>query len=315
VVALARALAEAAAAATGPAEDARAMYELAVALGADLDADDLDFLDRFPARVMASDEAYPGTLPPAEVRALIDDDDDGPLAAELEALWEASSLLCPGAAAALAGAGFGDAERAQVTSHAAAPALYPQVVRALGGPVTLLYATRARGAADVTLLLAAPPVVVLGPGLAARRAQSHSDADADADAELRFALGRMVELARPRRIFAAGVEPDQFGDFLAALRGQGGDADRLRAALPVKLRTRLAERLPALSPADLDPQRYLAACQRAADRSGLLACGNAAVAIAHAGGPAAAPHLVRMAASSRYLAARRILRGATPRRG
>ncbi|HTM20749.1 MAG TPA: hypothetical protein VL172_09585, partial [Kofleriaceae bacterium] len=81
-----------------------------------------------------------------------------------------------------------------------------------------------------------------------------------------------------------------------------------RAHLPVRLRTRLSERLPALAADDLDPARYQAACARAADRAGLLACGNASVAIALAGGPAKAPHLVRLAASTAYLDLRRRLR-------
>ncbi|MEO8554179.1 MAG: hypothetical protein ABI678_29590, partial [Kofleriaceae bacterium] len=58
----------------------------------------------------------------------------------------------------------------------------------------------------------------------------------------------------------------------------------------------------------LDTNAYLAACERAADRSGLLACGDIGVAIACAGGAARARHLVRLAASPRYLTARRTLR-------
>jgi hypothetical protein len=158
--------------------------------------------------------------------------------------------------------------------------------------------------------------VVLGPGLAGRRAQSRSDADPRTDAELRFHLGRTIELARPRRIFAHAA--GGFAKFVAALLHAAGrtsadpsvaaEGDRLRTALPVKLRTRLAERLPPLSAGDLDPERFVAACHRAADRAGLIASGHTAVAIELAGGAAAAPHLVRLAASSAYLDARRRLR-------
>jgi hypothetical protein len=49
------------------------------------------------------------------------------------------------------------------------------------------------------------------------------------------------------------------------------------------------------------------ACMRAADRAGLLACGDVRVALGQAGGPAEAPHLVRFAASRRYLAIRKRL--------
>jgi hypothetical protein len=122
-------------------------------------------------------------------------------------------------------------------------------------------------------------------------------------------------------VLAAGAGAVAFARFVAALWHAFGpapaagvdpavatEAERLRA-LPLRLRTRLAERLRGVAPEEVDPMRFLAACERAADRAGLLACGHAGVAIAIAGGPAAAPHLVRVAASPRYLAARRKLRG------
>lgn len=137
------------------------------------------------------------------------------------------------------------------------------------------------------------------------------------DAALRFQLGRVVELARPRRVFAAGTSRDAFARLVAALRAAFGnvaadretasDAERLRGKLPVVLRKRLTEQLARLAPAALDPIAYVAACQRAADRAGLLACGDIAIAIELAGGVAAAPHLVRLATTKGYLAARRKL--------
>jgi hypothetical protein len=60
--------------------------------------------------------------------------------------------------------------------------------------------------------------------------------------------------------------------------------------------------------AALDLQAFRDACERAADRAGLIACGHTAIAIHLAGGAARAPHLVRLAASQKYLAARRKLR-------
>jgi hypothetical protein len=86
------------------------------------------------------------------------------------------------------------------------------------------------------------------------------------------------------------------------------DADRLRNTLPAQLRRRIAEQL---ANTTTSAQSYLAACERAADRAGLLACGHVAVAVELAGGPEVARHLVELAASQRYLTARRALR---PRR-
>jgi hypothetical protein len=82
----------------------------------------------------------------------------------------------------------------------------------------------------------------------------------------------------------------------------------VRARLPVAVRQRLTERLATIAPEELDAPTYINACQRAADRAGLLACGDVSVAIELAGGARVASHLVRMAASKRYLAVRKKLR-------
>nr|MBA2544932.1 hypothetical protein [Deltaproteobacteria bacterium] len=93
----------------------------------------------------------------------------------------------------------------------------------------------------------------------------------------------------------------------AASPGARRDADQLRAKLPVAYRARLLERLAAL-PSIPDADAYLAACRRAADRAGLLACGDLTVAVDCAGGLEAASHLVRFAATREYLTIRRALR-------
>src|SRR5262249_35833116 len=147
--------------------------------------------------------------------------------------------------------------------------------------------------------------------------------EARPDLELRFLLGRAVELARPRRVFAAGQDTGAFARLIAALRHAFGraergsfdralasDAERLRRALPVQLRRRVTDYFVVFGQA-ADPEAYREACERAADRAGLLACGHAGIAVELAGGPAVARHVVQLAASPRYLAARRTLR---PRR-
>jgi hypothetical protein len=110
--------------------------------------------------------------------------------------------VCPDAKTALFDAELDDARRLPASSDAAASALYPQISKMLGGPTTLLYAT-SRATVELTLLLASPPIIVIGPRLASLRAQSRSEIDVPDDTGLRFRLGRMVELARTRRIFAA----------------------------------------------------------------------------------------------------------------
>src|SRR5690606_18059593 len=92
-------------------DDARPLFELARALGAERSDADEELLARHPARVLASDQAYAAPLDEAERRALVDDEDDAPLAELLAQLGEIAPLLCPTAAAALAGAALGDAAR------------------------------------------------------------------------------------------------------------------------------------------------------------------------------------------------------------
>jgi tetratricopeptide (TPR) repeat protein len=303
----------------GDAEDHRAGLELVRALGVPLTADDQRFLDEHPPIRMASDEAYAAALDDDDRRELVDDPADRPLRDVLALLGDVLPLVCPTPAAALALAGMPEAQRVPASSEAATASLYPRIARALGGPPTLLFTTP-DAAAALELVFASPPVVVIGPALAAVRASSHHDAQLTPDATLRFQLGRIVELSRPHRVFAA-MPDDAFALFVAAVRHTFGppawtatpvevvaEAERLHARLPVAVRQRLTERLAAIAPDELDARAYAAACRRAADRAGLLACGDARVAIELAGGAREATHLVQLAATKRYLVARKKLR-------
>ncbi|MCX5744868.1 MAG: hypothetical protein NT062_20460, partial [Proteobacteria bacterium] len=219
---------------------------------------------------------------------------------------------------ALARAGVADARRLSPVSDAATASIYPQIAKALQGPPVLLHAA-AGAEPDLAVLCASPPVVLVGRRLAQLRARTVGEREPSTDAALRFKLGRIVELTRPRRVFAA-LGPGSFGVLVRALQVAFGpataggpppdpalvaEAERLRGALPVTLRKRIAEHL--TRGGTLDPATYLAACARAADRAGMLACGHVDLAIELAGGAAQAPHLVRLAGAQRYLAARKKL--------
>jgi len=288
-------------------DHARATLELAKALGVALDPEDERFYASHPPRAMAPDEVYATRLDARARAELIDDPGDAPLREILEILGEVAPLVCSDARNALLDAGLEDARRVPVTADSAAAAMLPQIGKALEGPPTLLYSSD-HAPFDITLLLAAPPVIVLGPGV--------SDHD---DPVLRFQLGRAVELSRWPRVFAGGTSREELAALVDAISAFAPDgsirsggprhraAERLRSRLPVVQRKRLAERIARLS-SPLDPDGYIAACGRAADRAGLLACGDVAIAIELAGGAAAAPHLVQLATGRAYLDARRRLR-------
>ena len=124
-------------------EDARAMYELARALGIELLAEDEQFLDRQSRRALASDEAYAAALdepsaarwsttrPTARSRDL------------LLLLGEAAQARVSRREDRARSRALFDAKRLGATSDAAVVAMYPQIAKALGGPATLLYATDA----------------------------------------------------------------------------------------------------------------------------------------------------------------------------
>jgi hypothetical protein len=89
--------------------------------------------------------------------------------------------------------------------------------------------------------------------------------------------------------------------------------DRIRSVTPVALRRRLTEWFAAFTGDLYDPglqTMYLSAAQRAADRAGLLASADIVGAVERVGGIEHAQHLVQLAASQKYFAARKRLRPA-----
>lgn len=278
-------------------ERARIAYELGLGLGGELTTTDTAFLADRP-RAMAADEHYAAALEELDRRVIVDDPADEPLGELLDLVGEVAALLCPDPKAALTAAGLADAKRISPTSDIAAALVYPQIANALAGPQALVY--MAATGPDVRVLVASPPVIVIGPGLAELELDLHNNGDDDRNAKLRFALGRAVELARWRRLFAQATFAEELW---ATFRDPQTNEGRLHASLSVAARRRITERLAPLE--SIDPSGYADGCERAADRSGLLACGRADIAVQ------LAPHLATIIAGERYAATRKLL---TPRR-
>ena len=309
VLALARHLA--ADTAAGPVDEDGAVVtlEVARALGEALSPKDEAFLRDHPQRSMAADEGYGGSIDAGERARLLSDPDDAPLVDALGALFEAAPLILGDAATQLDVMGIEAAERVTPKERGDAVAILSQVSKALDAPPTVPY----KGAIDdfVQPVCASPPLVVLGPRLF----------DMQDAARLRFLLGRAVELARPERVMAVGLPAARFSLLVAGLLqafgstgiGRGpeldeeavrAEANRLRSALPLAVRTRIEQSLRGVDPATVSPGRYRAACERAGDRAGLLVCGDPGVAIELTGGREHAGHLVAMAVKAHFLAAR-----------
>jgi tetratricopeptide (TPR) repeat protein len=266
-------------------DGAHVALTLARALGETLPPADAAFLDAHPSRRMAPDETYAAALDDADA-ALLGDGADGALHDVCAALGEAAALLWPDPAKAI-----GEGARRLAAGRAAA--IYHQVAKVVAPP-TVLFVAEAAGAPDVAVVCASPPAVVLGPRLVG---------DELGDVELRFILARAAFATRAARLPGAGLARARLAVLAQALATFGGtpaatpevdaEAQHLRRTLPLRVRLRVE----VLARAPLDAERYRAACERAADRAGLLLAGDVAAA-------AQATHLARFAASEAFLALR-----------
>ncbi|HEX7843979.1 MAG TPA: hypothetical protein VF469_41175, partial [Kofleriaceae bacterium] len=167
-------------------------------------------------------------------------------------------------------------------------AMFSRIASALGAGAVMLY-ERDDGP-DAAVVAAATPILVLGPRMLAEPTPT---------GEIRAVVTRAVELTRPEHAAFTGLLPDDLTRLLAsvvrlfgppALRDavapliadpdvQRGHDDMVKAALPVKIRSRFEQLLTQVSPAalDLDALRgYRAAAERTADRAALLLGGEPA---------------------------------------
>jgi tetratricopeptide (TPR) repeat protein len=290
---------------------ARATLELAIACGHTPDVHQSAFLQVNKPYEMRDDEPYKATVEDRSLTA-----EDHPLAAIASTLAEAAALIWPNLDEALARAGCEGAKRIPATSHAPAVSMFPRLTTALGAGAVMLYF--AENAPDATVVAAGTPVIVLGKRLSSEATPPPAD-------EIRAPLARAVELTRPEHLAFAGLPPRDATRLLTSVVRLFGPAplreavsallpdedvqrahdDVVKAALPVKLRTRLEQLLAPLPPSALDNARYAAVCQRNADRAALLVGGSAATiaAAAKARGDST-EHLIRAIGHAQWLATR-----------
>jgi hypothetical protein len=264
-------------------------------------------------RAMAYDEAYRGRLDARLRREVIDEASDGAVGALLDLLGEGLALIAPDPTSALRRTELADVARVSMLSSAAVAAMYPQISKSLGGPPMALFTSRDLGD-QARVVLACPAVVVVGSDIIKIRG---IDVDLSIDPVLRFILGRIVELCRPRRLLAVGGSADDFELLLDAVWHAFGPrshaavgvgvamlAMRLQSRLTAAIRGRICKLVAEVPRQSIDAHGYIASCQRAADRSGLVASGDLAAAIELCVDRA---DITRLAASRGYRRARHAL--------
>lgn len=157
--------------------------------------------------------------------------------------------------------------------------IFGQISRALGNKKTGLYLKRDRGLDGIAVLSHPPTGVLIGPRIAEDMPL----------AELRFLLGRALELARPEYILAATADPKEFTLLFAAVlrayhprhsrrRSEPGDAgelaQKLKKLLPYTASKRLAELFQRQQAASFSSADWRNAVRLSATRVGLLMCGE-----------------------------------------
>lgn len=292
----------------------RATLELAVACGHQPDSDQSAFLQAHQPYEMHDDESYRAAI---DDPTLLSGGERPALAPVAVALAEAAQHVWPNLEEAFERVGCAGARRVPASLNAAAVAMFPRLTSVLGLSAVQLYQHDAT--ADVTVVAASTPVIVLGPRMA-------SQGNAVPAREVRALLGRAIELSRPESLAFAGLPSHDTARLLtsvarlfgpAALRDavsagladedvQRAHDDMVKSALPVKLRSRLEQLLATLSPATLDAANYLAACHRDADRAALLIGGDPVViaAGARSRGESCA-HLIRAIGQPAWLGTRK----------
>ncbi len=262
------------------ADHGRAALDLAIACGRDPELHQQAFLSQHEPYAMRDDEIYPAAIEAAERDAIIETlpEDLAPLQPIAMTLAEAATLLWPDLDAALARIGAAGARRVPSSQHVPAVAMFPRLTTVLGLGPAMVYQSvgPADGTPDVAVVCAATPVVVIGPRLATGGTLAPA---------VRAQLARAVELCRPEHIMFAGLPAEDVDRLIAAVvrlygppplrdavtaRVVDQDVQRahdevVRAALPVRLRTRLEQQLQGVPSRALDAAAYLAASQRTAD--------------------------------------------------
>jgi hypothetical protein len=238
------------------------------------------------------------------------------LAGVFAALWEGTAAeRAPG----LDSVGVGAQERVSPVAKSDLARAYADCARLLGNRKTAMYCKPDPSFTDVKLVAQPPTAVVVGPSLT----------DGRSLADVRFVVGRALEIARPEYIFAAALPPPEFTRLFAAIlrafhprharrkADEAGEAAKWKRALPYKVAKRLAELFRDLANTEFSSHRWRRAVQKTGNRAGLLASGDiiaAARVLSAEGDKDGIEDLARFAASDDYLALRTKLDGALGRR-
>jgi tetratricopeptide (TPR) repeat protein len=291
---------------TGVRDNGRRFFELLAVSGALTDEERRGLsLTAGPERI---DEPPRGSLD-EEDHARLAHPDALALQPLFAALWEAAASRTPD----LAVFGVKPENRVSPVEHSHVAEAYSLCARALGNRKTGLYLHPDRAFALVQVVAQPPTAVVVGPGFTDGRSLS----------DVRFLLGRALELARPEYVLGVALDPGEFTRLFGAIlrafhprhtrqAARDEEAATWKKSLPYKVARRLAELFQSFADTSFSSAKWRRAVRHTANRAGLLVAGDviaAARVLTAEGDGEGVRELARFAASDEYLALRTKIQG------
>ena len=262
--------------AQGQHDRARCCSELLDLLGLASESDRA-VLERNVPPVRSTDEPYAGSIGDSEHHAQLVHPSTRVVAEVFAALWEGVPAYSQSTLDSL---GVTAKEKVSAISDSDVAKIFSQAGKALSNQRASLYVKPDADFEGIRLVSVAPTAIVIGKRFA----------EEISVVELRFRLGRALELLRPEFVLAATLDAIALDDlFMAVLkafhpkhnRWRAGSEDsaaeeaaKLKKALPYKLAKRVAEIFQEHVDDELDCSRWRAAVLETGNRAGLLLCGE-----------------------------------------
>ena len=243
---------------------------------------DRALLEHHPLPERPTDEPYAANIGEPERHAQLVHPGTRAVSEVFAALWEGVPAL---SRVTLDSLGVTAKDKVSAISDLDVAKVFSQAGKALSNQRAGLYLKPDAEFSGVRLVSAAPTAIVIGKTFA----------ETAVAADLRFYIGRALELLRPEFILAATLDSVALDDlFTAALkafhpkhnRWRAGsedsaaeEASKLKKALPYKLAKRIAEIFGEHAEAEVDCLHWRSAVLETGNRAGLLLCGDLRAAV------------------------------------
>ncbi len=251
------------------------VYRMLDVMG-EADLEELGFIAQHAPPELTPGEVPPETLNEEDHWETIAHADTRIMREVFTTLWEGAPALFGQGLEAL---GISAQDRVSPVADMDLARVYGAAARTLGNRHTGLYIRWEGPQDEVQIACHAPPVIIVGP-----------DVERQPLGELRFLLGRALELTRPEYIIVSGLERSEFNALFAAVlrafhprharrRSDDGDPISRRAAqlkkdLPYRVSRKLVDLFQAKAHVEFNSALWRHAVQHSGNRAGLLVSGD-----------------------------------------